>query len=220
MTNKAIREREVRIKRRKERRFDIPLRCFIQHKYGTIFQEYQDLYNRMDTNHPTKIDLTKSKTYKEWLASTESAETASVAEQIQETGQDLPAETASVAEQIQETGQDLPPETASVAEQIQETGQDLPAETASVAEQIQETGQDLPAETASVAEQIQETGQDLADRIDSIVNELLQDDLLRDIINPDNDVEYDEGIELNIMDEIHGDIQPFDFDQEVWQDFQ
>ena len=70
---------------------------------------------------------------------------------------------------------------------------------------------------------VQETGEDLfpndlEGRIDAIMNELIQDELIRDMLDPGNDIELDEGIELNMTDEIYNDIEPFDFALEVGQD--
>ena len=200
-SKKTVRQREVRLTKSKERHFNMPLRHFIEHKYPDIFEEYRDLYNQMVINHPKRINLMKSKTFKKWLKSIESTNN--------HTPEDLSTET---------TDQNLSVEAPAVVVQAQETDQNLPVEAPAVVVQAQETDQNLPVEVPTVA--VQETGEDifpndLEAQIDGIMNELLQDELIRGVLDPGNDIELDEGIELNILDEIYQDIEPFDYDLEV-----
>ena len=44
-----------------------PLRVFLEHKYKTIYEEYEQLFNLMVTNHPNKRNLVSTKTFKNWL---------------------------------------------------------------------------------------------------------------------------------------------------------
>ena len=67
-TRKIKRERELRKQKSVNRRFNEPLKIFIQRKYNEIFQEYTELYNRMEEENPSRKDLCKSETFKEWLA--------------------------------------------------------------------------------------------------------------------------------------------------------
>ena len=55
--------------------------------------------------------------------------------------------------------------------------------------------------------------QDIRQEIDEIINEMLRDEDLHDILEAP--LPEDEGIELNLEDEIYHDIQPFDFELEV-----
>ena len=53
-------------------------------------------------------------------------------------------------------------------------------------------------------------------QVDDIINELLENHELRDFLEQaDIDVLQDEGIELNVHDEIEMDIEPFDYNLEV-----
>ena len=56
---------------------------------------------------------------------------------------------------------------------------------------------------------------DIRQQIDNIINELQQEEVLREMFYQTEP--EDEGIELNIHDEIQGDIEPFDFENEVEQ---
>ena len=51
-TTKAINQRNSRTVRRNERRFNEPLRAFLEFKYPTIYTEYTKLYQLMSTTHP------------------------------------------------------------------------------------------------------------------------------------------------------------------------
>ena len=132
-SEKAVRQRDVRITKSKERHFNMPLRHFIEHKYPDIFEEYRDLYNQMVINHPRRINLTKSITFKKWRTSIEPTNN--------HTPEDLSAETAD---------QDLSPEAPAVVVQVQETEQDQPPEAPAIVVQVQETEQDLPPEAPAV----------------------------------------------------------------------
>ena len=63
------RRRETALKRRKsdERRFNVPLKLFIQRKYKTIYNEYKELYVRMTTEVPPKKNLCATLTFKQFL---------------------------------------------------------------------------------------------------------------------------------------------------------
>ena len=60
----------------------------------------------------------------------------------------------------------------------------------------------------------QQGPQDIRQHIDEILDEMLADEDLNNILLEPNPTE-DEGIELNLLDEIYEDIQPFDYELEV-----
>ena len=62
-----MKEREVRRQRSVARRFNQPLKIFIERKYGEIFSEYTELYNRIDAENPNRKNLITSKAFKEWM---------------------------------------------------------------------------------------------------------------------------------------------------------
>ena len=65
----AIRRRESALKRKKsdERRFNVPLKLFIQRKYKAIYEEYKELYARMSTEIPPKKNLCRTLIFKQFL---------------------------------------------------------------------------------------------------------------------------------------------------------
>ena len=63
---KAINLRKSRVIRRNERRFNTPLRAFLEHKYPAIYSEYVDLFQIMSTAHPQRRKLTSTTTFRRW----------------------------------------------------------------------------------------------------------------------------------------------------------
>ena len=73
-------------------------------------------------------------------------------------------------------------------------------------DQLPDEGQQLPPP--------QQGPQDIRQEIDDILNEMMADEDLGNFLQEPNPVE-DEGIELNLLDEIYHDIEPFDYELEV-----
>ena len=68
-SNKTKAEREVdrRAEYFKMRRFNDPLRCFVERKYPKIFAEYTEFYHHLNILNPKRKNLAKSKHFKDWL---------------------------------------------------------------------------------------------------------------------------------------------------------
>ena len=58
--------REWRKNSYEEKRFNKPLREFLELKYRDIFNEYNWFYKSLDEQYPTSKDLTKTAVYKNW----------------------------------------------------------------------------------------------------------------------------------------------------------
>ena len=69
MTSKAARERRFRQREQQRKRFSLPMHKFLEEKYPKVYQEYKDLYQTLDRNHPFTRDLSKTRTFKIWLES-------------------------------------------------------------------------------------------------------------------------------------------------------
>ena len=67
-TEKCQRERELQKQRAKERRFNTPLKLFMERKYPEIYAEYGELYDNMEAENPNRKNLATSPTFKRWLA--------------------------------------------------------------------------------------------------------------------------------------------------------
>ena len=188
-SRKAVREREVRRRTSSERHFNRPLSHFIQHKYKAIYEEYAMLYNRMIVNHPRRRNLVTSTTFKEWQASTPPGNTTQTQAILNRAWEETVAAEATAAV---------------VNLQAEQRGEQIT--------RSEILPQPQPEENIS---QNSNEDNDIRQQLDDIVNELLQEDVLRDIFHQPEPV--DEGIELNIIDKIEGDIEPFDFEAELEQ---
>ena len=244
-SEKAKQSRMYRRNQRDQKRFEAPLREFIEIKYKYAFQEYVELYMLMDAQNPDKIDLKKTEMFKQWKILNQQSGSDILTVAIRETiGQDCNEAKQSegnVSEAKQSEGNVSEAEQSegnvsedSEAEQREgNVSEDSEAEQSegnvsedSEAEQSEgNVSEDSEAEQSegnvsedSEAEQ-SETNEGLlaAQQVDALVNEMIIDDELRALLNVEEpeEPEVDEGIELNIFDEI--DIEPFDFRLEVEQ---
>ena len=67
---KTLQARQRRKKDREQKRFNNPLRIYIERNHPKIFKEFTNFYNTIHYIHPRKKDLTKSETFKEWMMKT------------------------------------------------------------------------------------------------------------------------------------------------------
>ena len=205
-TDKARQSRLYRRNQREQKRFEAPLREFIEIKYKYAFQEYVELYKRMDTQNPGKIDLKKTEIFKQWKISNQQSSSDILTVAIRETiGQDY-----NEAEQSEgNVSED------SEAEQSEGNVSEAEQSEGNVSEDSEAEQSEGNVSEDSEAEQ-SEANQGLlaAQQVDALVNEMIIDDELRALLNVE-EPKADEGIELNIFDEI--DIEPFDFQLEVEQ---
>ena len=206
-TKKAVNERGLRSRVRSERRFNNPLRLFIQHKYRAIYEEYVELYNVMTAKHPRRRDLSTSSTFKEWKAACFAVETATTTTQTSSSAQSTSPDIINRA--LQEAFTEV---AATTDIQIDLNIEHLPSQ-----ENLYENTDRL----LSPPEQDNNENIDhlplppepnLNNEADDLINELMQDEAIRNLFEQPAE---DEGIELNIFDEIEFDIEPFDFDTEV-----
>ena len=190
-STKAIQLRNSRIKRANERRFNKPLRVFLEHKYPDIFTEYTNLYQMMNTTHPNRKKLVSTATFRHWMATNPPAVTSQdiLTKVLRET---FPTE----------TGQNI---------STQQTGPDQNNQTKADQELPLLTNEDVENGLQQASPQEDES---LRVQIDNIINELVMDEDLRNVLDQPDPTE-DEGIELNPADEIYGDIIEFDYAQEV-----
>ena len=192
-TIKAVRLRDSRAKRRNQRMFNNPLRVFLEHKYPTIFSEYSDLYQTMRTAHPRRNKLETSATFRQWMRNNP-----------------VPANTIPqqpcldiLTQAIQETFN----QTTS-----QNNSQDVQPEQCidPSSEEPVQNSQDVQTEQHNPPQD----EYDIHAQADAIIDEILANEDLVNIMEQPNSNE-DEGIELNLLDEIYGDIESFDYALEV-----
>ena len=191
---KARQSRMYRKSQKEQKRFEAPLREFIETKYKNIFQEYVVLFNQMDSQNPDKINLKKTEIFKQWKIANEQKSTDILSVAIEETiGQNY-------VEVNQSGGND---------------NEDIQSEqsegNASEAEQSEGNASEAEQSEGNASEE-EDEGLLAAQQVDDLVNQMINDDELRALLNVE-EPEADEGIELNLFDEI--DIEPFDYRLEV-----
>ena len=175
-SSKALKERKFRQREKERKRFDGPMRKFLEYKYPNVFQEYTELYNSMNRNHPNVRNLAKTRTFKNFL-----------------------------------NIEDQTPPTDILTVAIRETmDEELNGEACQEVESEELNGSVESEEAASRLDS-GEAASRLESQIDAIMNQLLNDQDLGNMLGN----EVDEGIELNVMDEIEFDIEPFDYELEV-----
>ena len=215
LSKKAIKERKYRKRENDRKHFEKPLRAFIEHKYQTIFEEYQQLYDLMVTNHPHKRNLINTKTFKEWIRTNEgnpkTSDILSVA--ITETlGECVTGEQSDVAS--------LESEQSVASLESEQSVASLESEQSVASLESEQSVASLESEQfVASLESGGVPANDIADierQIDQIVNELMLEGEVRDALESENE---DEGIGINVLDEIAFDIEPFDYELEVDDDW-
>ena len=176
-SSKAIKERKFRKREKERKHFEGPLRHFIEHKYRNIFQEYVELYDLMVVNHPGKRNLTKTKTFRDWMRANEAS----------------PSTSDILSTVIRET----------FGQNYMEGDEAVNTEN--------EGDEAVNTENVGVAANVLV---DIEGQVDVIMNELMQDEEFRNLLNSEPE---DEGIEITPDDDIVFDIEPFDFDLAVEQ---
>ena len=231
-TDKAKQSRVYRKNQKEQKRFEAPLRQFIEIKYKNIFQEYVELYNRMNAQNPTKIDLRKSELFKRWkeenqkeantidILSKAIKETIEGSENNVDNSVDSENETAAGRQWSSDSEDEAsgPEHEESEGNQRGQDGQDEASGAEHQESEGNQWGQDGEDQASGAEHQEsegnqwwQDEGMLAAQQVDALVNELNREDELRALLN--TEPENDEGIELNIEDEL--DFEDFDYRLEV-----
>ena len=232
MSNKAVKERRFRQREKQRKRFESPMRKFIEVKYPNIFQEYTELYNTLNRNHPDVRNLVKTRTFRSWLntvkdeASALDILSAAIRQTLEQNetprvrdeaaNHESGGETDDEAERVDEAANhESGGEADDEAERVDEAANH---ESGDEAERVDEAANHESGDEANEAanalsgvDNIVDVLMNVEDRVDDIIHELMQDQAIRDIIVEPGD----EGIEINPLDDIVYDIEPFDFNAEV-----
>ena len=244
-TKRAINAREWRVGYREKRRFNTLLNGYISVKYEAIYKECREFYHSLNQIYPERNDLTKTKDYKRWkkhqltaqmttAESTESGEDNN--DDMEPTTSAMTTRTATTNETVEDNDEDMEPTTSATTTRTATTNEtvednDEDEDNNSTQSSVE---QNLPHEPPQqnilemAAEEVLPANpvnvDDVDDIIAEIMHELHQDDVLRDILNNDDEfvqphyVEEDEGIGLNVETELEGIIEPFDYALEI-EDF-
>ena len=207
-SRRAIEARQWRATKREKRRFNIVLSDFTKTKFGNVYSEAKEFFESLNEKYPNKHDLTKTKEYKLWKNNIVNDDTDG-SEKETEDKSDSEREPEVAGEQSVNEKQPGTPGDKSASEADDEAD-----ETDNALDILQIAVQDLP-----VSPEIN----DLDARIEQIIQELQQDNNLRDFLNDERNGELvhpryeddDEGIGLNVEVELEAVFEPFDYELEV-----
>ena len=172
------------------KRFNNPLKIFIERKYPQIFEEFTAFYNFVNFVNPGKKDLTKTTTFKQWVVENPIPLKNIIPLTVVSAS---PSETSSttVSARSSETSSTM------VSARSSETSSTM------VSARLSETSSTSTTVSANPNE---------VNTISDLLDELFGPDGIPDEILPDETLSNeDEGIELNHFDELTFDIEPFDF---------
>ena len=251
---KKVREAALRRQRTQERRFNEPLRIFLERKYPYVLSEFQQLYDWLNQQNPDRKSLTLMNTdaFKHWMlcnplpspdfptppVPTRLSSPPVQSEQISMPRLEIPLLSTSQISQysplVQPEQISLPcleipllstlqisqysPPVQPEQPRLEISASEVSPPSTQISEQI---GEDiLGLAFREVFESVEPVSLEEVDVPEAILNELMENDFLRELLNSEEelpelrgllDEELDEGIELSHVDEIVEDIEPFDF---------
>ena len=198
-SERATYVREWRKKNHKQKRFNKPLREYMELKHRDNYNEYCHFFKTLDENHPTAKDLTKTSTYKKWKR-----------RQINcETSDDETTETE-LTQNESETEIGPPEPVESENEHAEPENEHPDVLTAALQETLRPDIDNIDINEAN-------------DIIQQLIREFEQDNALQALLNNENNDELvhphyqddDEGIDLDVAVELEAVIEPFDYEPEV-----
>ena len=206
---KKVREANLRKQRSKDRRFNDPLRIFLKRRYPDILIEFGQLYEHLDQLNPTRKSLINSDAFQQWMFDNPLPSTNFSIPP-------LPTRLPMCSPPVQPMQFSLPQLEIPLLSSSQISQFSSPSVQAG--EDILGTAfrevfgsvepMHTPLEEAEIPEE-------------AIINELLENEFLQELLSEESELPElrglldedlsDEGIELNHIDEISEDIEPFDF---------
>ena len=237
MSSKAAKERRFRQKEQQRKHFEVPMRKFLQEKYPLIFEEYKGFYEALNRNHPYTRDLTKTCTYKTWVSSLKQQDASDILATAlrQALGQeethkndDENEESSCHSSDQAEQDDDQDGDNQAFVTSEEKTVHAAPEEkhinsinnlTFTVTDRERQNETNEAANVLIDINDLADIMENVETQVDAIMNELVRDEVLADVLNQPVDEAVneavDEGIELNPLDDINIDIEPFDYDLEV-----
>ena len=223
-TERATYIREWRKINHNQKRFNKPLREYMELKHRDNYNEYCQFFKTLDENHPTAKDLTKTSTYKKWKRQQMRCEASDDETTETELTQNESETEIGPAEPVEPENEHAEPEnehpdvlTAALQETVEPENEHAEPENEHpdvLTAALQET---FPPDIDNI--DINEAN----DIIQRLIYEFEQDEALRGLLNNENNDELvhplyqddDEGIVLDVVTELEAVIEPFDYELEV-----
>ena len=233
-TKKSKAARQWRCTTRQRKRFDGTLKEFIKVKYNAIFDEYVEFYNLLDKKYPNMRELSKTRMFKKWAKTVreeQTTESGSEGSQVEGSVEVQPcldscqdeAAPNQLVDQLDISYQDEAAPDQLINQQASQLDILSVALQEALSGVIPVRDQEAVLDDNNVVEDIiSELEQDEAIQaiLDPVIDDIMNghDDEIHDILNNHNNEvnqDDDEGIGLNLVDEIEFDIEPLDYNLEV-----
>ena len=239
-TKKAVDARRWRVSAKEKKRFNTVVTEYVHLKYHDVYDECCQLYQTLNKKHPDASNLAKTRTFKRII---EDLKEETVSKQAEPVRDEAEADNVTETDLTVEPGRDEADD-ATVEPDRDETEAGNITETDVTVEQDRGEADGVPRaednilsvamQEALVAHDINQI-QNIDDIVEGIINDLEQNEAMREALNDAVDAmaremfeEYDdgydlqqmnmdedEGIGLNVEVEIADDIEPFDYNLEV-----
>ena len=233
---KKVREANLRRQRSKERKFNEPLRIFFERRHPNILIEFGQLYDWLDQQNPNRKSLINTDAFKQWMFHNP---LPSPNFSTPPTPTRLPMCSPPVQQidnPLSSTNFSIPPMPTCLPsppvkpKQFSLPHLEIPLLSASQLSQYSSpsahTDEDILGTTfRKVFGSVEPISLKEVDVPEAIVNELMENEFLRELLSSEEaelpelrglleeELNVDEGIELNHLDEIAEDIEPFDFEE-------
>ena len=227
---KKVREANLRKQRNKDRRFNEPLKIFLERKYPKVLQEFKRLFQSIEEKNPGRenLSLVNTNDFKQWMLNNPPAPCCSWIEDSRVCGQ--PPQRQHTQDCTLTSLQPLLEIPLLPSPQL-ETPQDIVQDCTLIPQleipllptpQVCTLPTEVPQDILDLAcQEIMPIEEPLSmeDIPEAILNDFMNDEFLSELLNsiPEELPELrellydDEGIELNPNDEVFEDLQPFDF---------
>ena len=220
-TKKARAARKWRKQTSQRKRFEGTMKEFLKVKYSAIYNEYVEFYNLLDERYPNVRELSKTPRFKKWAKTIQREEQSTQSESEDNQSKDS-AEIQPTVCQSKDSAEIQPTvscQDEDIPNQVQQQASQEDVLSAALRGIIPPQIDQVPFD--DLEDIINELEQDISVQaiLDPFVDDILnQRNEFDDIIHqPDNHLnadDDDEGIELNLVDEI--DLEPFDYELEVF----
>ena len=208
--------REWRKKKYEEKRFNKGLHEYLEIKYRDIYNEYNWFYRSLSEQHPNAKDLTKTKTFKAWKKQHLNCEDIEQENQQQQDEAEPTRPNEQENQQQQDEAEPTRPNEQENQQQQDEAEPTRPNE--------QENQQDILSEALGGPLSPNNIDRlnidDLDNMVQRIIDDLQQDESVRDLLNDQELLQphyrdEDEGIDLDVEIELEAIVEPFDYQVEV-----
>ena len=185
-TSGAVLARERRKREKQEREYDSALKELIVYKYSHIIDEFEPFHKQLLTNRPASIVYTNTNEYQLWRKS-------EIKKYFSQNNNDKDEQQQNV---------EMPEPEVDVGQQNVEP--EVEVDQQNVEPEVEVDQQNVEPEV-EVGAEVEVGQQNVEDLLAQLVNGLVEDDRQQD----------DEGIDLDLWEELQGDIHDFDYRLEV-----